>query len=268
MPEILAGGHRVRYTEAGEGPPIVFAHCSLAHAGLWKGVIAHLSDRFRCIALDLPGHGGTDRGDEAKPLQIQAAEYVVELIEQICGGPAHLAGVSLGGAVMGRVAVTRPDLALSLTMAEPIYIHLIPEGHECSDDNGTVMNPVYDACADGRFQDGAKLFMDGWGQPGQFDRMPEPAREAIARSLRYLYPDFRFVDERHEGHITREELAAIKAPVLLIQGANTRVSAKVTLDEMAKVMPAARRVEIAEAGHLSPVDKPGDFAEHISALLT
>jgi lipase len=263
MPEITIGGHRVRYIESGAGPTIIFAHCSLAQAGLWKGVIGHLSDRFRCIALDLPGHGGTDRGDETIPLQMQAVEYVIGLVEAIGGGPAHMVGVSLGGAVMGRVAVARPDLVLTLTMAEPIYLHLIADHAEHSSDNIGVMAPVYEACEQGRYQDGARLFMEGWGQPGQFDRFPEPVQEAIARSLRYLHPDFKFVDELHDGHVTREQLSAIEVPVLLIEGQRTRASAKAIIDEMAKVMPQAKRVEIEGAGHLSPVDRPDLVAAHL-----
>ncbi|MGB0506248.1 MAG: alpha/beta fold hydrolase [Pikeienuella sp.] len=258
MPEITMNGARVHYIEAGPkaAPTIIFAHCSLAQASLWKGVIAQLSDRYHCIALDLPGHGGTDRGDESIPLQLQAADFVVGLTEALCDGPVHMAGVSLGGAVMGRVAITRPDLVQTLSMAEPIYIHLIADNAEHNTDNITVMGPVYEACERGDYQEGARLFMEGWGQPGQFDRFPEPVKLAVARSLRYLHPDFKFVDDLHDKHITRDQLAAIKAPVLLMQGQRTRASAKATIDEMVKVMPRAQRVEIEDAGHLSPVDQP------------
>jgi pimeloyl-ACP methyl ester carboxylesterase len=45
---------RLRYFEAGTGPPIVFLHGLLVNANLWRKVVATLSREFRCVALDLP----------------------------------------------------------------------------------------------------------------------------------------------------------------------------------------------------------------------
>jgi pimeloyl-ACP methyl ester carboxylesterase len=50
--ELPAG--RLEYFRRGDGPVIVFAHGWLANANLWRHVVDQLSDRFTCIALDLP----------------------------------------------------------------------------------------------------------------------------------------------------------------------------------------------------------------------
>ena len=50
--ELEAG--RLRYHDAGQGPPLVFVHGALVNANLWRKVVARLSGRFRCIALDMP----------------------------------------------------------------------------------------------------------------------------------------------------------------------------------------------------------------------
>ena len=44
----------VQYFERGHGPTIVFLHGWLANANLWRKVVAQLTDRFRCLAFDLP----------------------------------------------------------------------------------------------------------------------------------------------------------------------------------------------------------------------
>ncbi|MFV0473197.1 MAG: alpha/beta fold hydrolase [Pikeienuella sp.] len=256
---IEVGGCRVGLFEAGPpGAPLaLFAHCSLAFAGLWKGVMAELADRWRCVAIDMPGHGRSDRGDRSISLQHQALAYVEGAAAEAGGGPAHLVGLSLGGAVMGRVAAKRSDLTRSLTLIEPVYFHLLTDADGAeNEENARAMTPVYQACAEGRFHDGARLFMEAWGQPGQFDRMPGPARDAVARALSFLAEDFHMVSGWPEGQVTPEALSAIAAPVLLMQGERTQGSAKAILDALQRLQPGAERREVAGAGHLSPVDDP------------
>src|SRR5664279_1450265 len=50
--ELPAG--RVRYREAGSGPPVVFVHGYLVDGRLWDGVVDRLAGRCRCIAPDWP----------------------------------------------------------------------------------------------------------------------------------------------------------------------------------------------------------------------
>lgn len=262
-PEV--GGHGVNTLEMGEGPLAIFAHCSLAHAGLWAPVMKLLSDRWRCIALDLPGHGRTDRGDPALSLQEQAARDVAAIAARH-GEPAHLVGLSLGGAIMGRVAARRPEIARSLTLIEPIYFYLVAgKRPEMIADNQRVMGPVIEACAAGRYRDGARLFMEGWGQPGQFDRFPEAAKQAVAAALVHVSADFDMAHGRPPGQVTEAELSAIALPTLLLEGARTPASAAAIQDELAGLMPAAARTVIPDAGHLSPVDNPAAVAARLAA---
>ncbi|MGB0410449.1 MAG: alpha/beta fold hydrolase [Pikeienuella sp.] len=264
MSEVKIGGHTVRYIEEGSGPLALFAHCSLAHSGLWRPVMEALSDRWHCVAIDMPAHGGSDRGSEDISLQFQAAAYVEGVAETFGGGPAHLVGLSLGGAVVGRVADRSPHLARSLTMLEPIFFHVIADRDpQAIAENNKVMNPVVKACLDGRFHDGARLFMEGWGQPGQFERLPERARDSIARSLSYLYPDFELVGTWPKGQITRDGFGSMTMPTLLLEGARTRDAAKRVQRELATLIPNAVREDIADAGHLSPVDQPQAVAARL-----
>jgi pimeloyl-ACP methyl ester carboxylesterase len=52
--EIDLPAGRIRYREAGEGPPIVFVHGYLVDGRLWDGVVDRLAGRFRCLAPDWP----------------------------------------------------------------------------------------------------------------------------------------------------------------------------------------------------------------------
>lgn len=46
-------------TETGSGPPLVFLHGWALHGGVWDSIVPLLAPRFRCIVVDLPGHGAS-----------------------------------------------------------------------------------------------------------------------------------------------------------------------------------------------------------------
>ena len=53
----------LRYIEAGSGPTLLMLHGWSQGAALFKHQIAGLSDRYRVIALDIRGHGLSDKPD-------------------------------------------------------------------------------------------------------------------------------------------------------------------------------------------------------------
>lgn len=50
-------GQTMAYVEEGQGEPVVFLHGNPTSSYLWRNVIPHLADAYRCIAPDLVGMG-------------------------------------------------------------------------------------------------------------------------------------------------------------------------------------------------------------------
>lgn len=73
-------GSRMHYFEEGVGDPVVFLHGNPAWAYMWRNVIPHLTDRARCIALDLIGMGKSDAPSIPYRLR-DHAEYLQEFID-------------------------------------------------------------------------------------------------------------------------------------------------------------------------------------------
>ncbi|MEM7270086.1 MAG: alpha/beta hydrolase [Pseudomonadota bacterium] len=268
MPTLSVGGYDVGYIDQGQGDLVILAHCSLGVASLWRPVMDRLSDRWRCIAFDLPGHGASQRGDRSKWLQYQAIDYVIGLADFAGAEKAHLVGLSLGGAVSARAAHLHPERVRSLSLFEPIIFHFLdlwaPE--EQAHDR-KIMDPVFQACEEGRHHDGARMFMEGWGQPGQFDRMPGPAQDAIARALKFIARDFPLSGQWPEGQLTEDDIRAVDTPTLIAHGETTHNSAKVVNRGLHGLFPNSELHEIADAGHLSPVDQPDAVASQIARFL-
>ncbi|HEU0223735.1 MAG TPA: alpha/beta fold hydrolase [Paracoccaceae bacterium] len=263
MPEMRIAGRRVTWREAGEGPPVVLAHCSLAHSGLWKPVMAELARDFRVMAVDMPAHGGSEPPPEGVSLQLHAVECCRALLAA-AGAPGHLVGLSLGGAVLGRLALAEPERVASLTLIEPVWFHLLAEaGRPEYDDNLRFNGSITEAVRRGDLAAGARAFMEAWGMRGKYEAMDGEGRAYVAECLRHLAADFDMVDAFPPGQVRLEDVARLRPPVLLVSVERKPAPARAVIEVLHAALPAARREVIAGAGHLSPVSHP----EAVAVLL-
>jgi len=111
----------LRYFTGGTGEPVVLLHGLGGSAANWIELLPELAERNRVLAVDLPGHGGSE------PLRADAsitdfAAAIAALIRQEDAGPAIVAGHSFGGLVALRLAHLRPDLVGGLLLVAPAGI--------------------------------------------------------------------------------------------------------------------------------------------------
>src|ERR1700676_378889 len=105
--------------ESGQGSPaLVFLHYWGGSRRTWSEVIGRLSNRFRCIAVDLRGWGRSGRNTDDFSLSAQAndVQAVVEALEL---KDFVLVGHSLGGKVAQIVAATRPAGLRAVALVAP-----------------------------------------------------------------------------------------------------------------------------------------------------
>jgi len=89
------------------GPSVVLLHGVGNNGSMWADLMAGLPS-YHCLAPDMPGHGGSRTTAWAS--RSETARLVAELIEERCGGRAHLVGLSLGGSVALELLATRSEL--------------------------------------------------------------------------------------------------------------------------------------------------------------
>ena len=97
------GAGRVAVTDVGQGPPLLFVHVG-SWSFVWRDLLMRLQNDFRCVALDAPGCGLSDRivypptlGDAADALtavvdQLQLQD--ITLVAHDLGGPAGFLAAS------------------------------------------------------------------------------------------------------------------------------------------------------------------------------
>jgi pyruvate dehydrogenase E2 component (dihydrolipoamide acetyltransferase) len=113
------GGRRLRVgVGAGEGAPIVLLHGFGADLNNWLFNLDALGAAGPVIAIDLPGHGESDK-DVGDGSLARLAGDVGAALKALGVDRAHLVGHSLGAAVAMQLALDRPGLARSLTLISP-----------------------------------------------------------------------------------------------------------------------------------------------------
>jgi pimeloyl-ACP methyl ester carboxylesterase len=109
-------GAPLRYAVGGDGPPLVLVHGLGGTIENWRALAPQLALHHRVLVPDLPGHGHSAPLPEARHVDA-LSEAVLALADAEELGAAVWVGHSLGGVVVLRAAVLRPDAVRGLVLA-------------------------------------------------------------------------------------------------------------------------------------------------------
>jgi 3-oxoadipate enol-lactonase len=117
MPTAKVGDVSLYYEEAGQGEPALLVPPSWWPAATWNvGVVPALSQGYRTIIFDCRGTGRSSKPKDGYTVQ-QFAQDGVALLSHLKISRCHVVGFALGGQIVQAMAIARPDLAATLTMA-------------------------------------------------------------------------------------------------------------------------------------------------------
>jgi 2-succinyl-6-hydroxy-2,4-cyclohexadiene-1-carboxylate synthase len=243
----------------GSGPPLVLLHGFTQTGRLWGRFGERLAGSHTLVAVDLPGHAGSDavRGDLPATAGL-VAEAVRDAI-----GDAHcdLLGYSLGARVALHI-LTKPDPGLEVSRAVLIGA---TGGIEDPDDRARRRRSD-EALADELEHSGdVGDFLDAWLRGPLFERLGDEAERAerLRNSAAGLASSLRLC-----GTGTQEpqwdDLATLPAPVLALAGtddirfaAHAMRIASLAPSGVASLIPAG-----GHAVHLAQPDHAGRVVEH------
>ncbi|CAM3393730.1 alpha/beta fold hydrolase [Kibdelosporangium persicum] len=117
---VTVNGVRSWYDVRGDGEPLVLLHGGFSDSRDFDGNLLNLAGGFRIHLLDRRGHGRTP--DVEGPVSIDMlVDDVAAFLEEVVGGPAHVAGYSTGGYVALALALRRPELVRKLVLVSTAY---------------------------------------------------------------------------------------------------------------------------------------------------
>ena len=265
---IEAGGVKLHYHEAGTGEPVLFLHAYGPGTTAWiqwqKNVDA-LSQHFRCIMLDLPNSG---RSERLEPLPDEPGHHTMArgallLLDALGIQKAHLVGNSMGGTTCLVIAIDHPERVNSVVAGA---CHASTGG-----DPYLIAN---------RPSEGSRATAEA---------NANPTRENIRRYLSVHLDDQALVtdalvDYLYENHIravanqaprggqrvlhsNMADLPKIKAPTLIIHGRYDRM---VPVEQGFMIMnyiPDSRLVVLNHCGHWPPYEHPAEYNAQVVSFL-
>jgi pimeloyl-ACP methyl ester carboxylesterase len=252
--QVVEGGPR-------DGDPIVLIHCFSCAIDWWDGVQPRLQADHRVIAVDLLGHGGSEKpGSGYTPAN--QAKLVAQALTKLKVRNAEVVGHSLGGAVAVALAEQDPQLVDRVAIVD------MPPDNSYGDLGfiaGLAFQPVLGEALwtikpDFSVSDGLGVAF----APG-FD-VPDAFVEDVKRLTYTAYDDSPTGTEDFIGSRSLDQrMRATGKPLLVLMGAEEQIvnDPQRALDQYANGAPGAETALIAGAGHSPNVEKPAVTARLI-----
>jgi 3-oxoadipate enol-lactonase len=244
---------RFGYEAAGDAskPPLVFLHGIGGAARVWRGQLDAFGDRYRAIAWDMPGYGGS------APLQSVSIPTLANALKDFLGlvgaEKPVIVGHSIGGMIVQQLLTHDPIIAESVVLAQTSPAFGKPDGDwqkEFLDarlgplDRGETMASL-----------APTLVADLVGEE------PDPAGIELARACMASVPEasYRAMMTSMLGFDLRKSLGQIRVPTLVIAGTKDKNAPAPMVKKMASFIPNATYVELEGVGHLVALEQPAEF---------
>ena len=257
--------HRVYFEEAGAGVPLLLQHTAGAHGSQWRHVLEDpwITERFRCIAYDLPYHGKSlpPVGPKwwAEPYDL-TTEFAMSVPNALAAAlevdePVFM-GCSIGGLLALDLARYHPDQWRAVIGLEPALK-----------------------------VDGSRKSMAGFWHPqvsnefkaaAMYGIMAPQSPEELRRETIFVYSQGwppAFLGDLHfyvEDHDLREEAAEIdttKVGVHLLTGEYDYSATPAHGQAVHEAIEGSTFEVMAEMGHFPMSENPDRFLDHLRPVL-
>jgi pimeloyl-ACP methyl ester carboxylesterase len=242
---VEADGFRIRYREAGAGPPLVHLHGA---SGLHL-TAAHdlLSRRYRVIAFEMPGFGDSPENTRTEGAR-EMAPTMAAAIAALGLGPVNLLGTSIGAKVALWLALQSPDRVLALVLEGPSGIR--PEG--TAPGAGSGVPPSRD-----------ELVPRLHAHPERLGAVALPDAGTWAKT----WPLVRRLRGPDRDADFESRLPALAAPALVLFGTRDGIVPPEMGRRYKELLPNAHLVYVYDAAHAIAADRPAAFAEVVEDFL-
>lgn len=258
MPHADVNGQRLFYEDSGgDGPAVMWSHGLFMDHSMFAPQVEAFGDGCRCVAWDERGHGQTDSTPDPFTYW-DSAKDLLGLMDHLGIERAVLAGMSQGGFLSLRAALTAPDRVLGLVLIDTQAGVEDPaklEGYNQLLDTWTaadsgVPQEISDIVAG--------IILGGYDRAGEWQAKWQEMDHAKVRQV-------------YETLIGREEiwdrLSEIDLPALVVHATD---DAAIELDiarRLADELPQGELAVIEGGGHAPNLTRPDDVNPHIERFL-
>jgi pimeloyl-ACP methyl ester carboxylesterase len=249
-----ANAVQLDYHCRGAGPPLLFIHGLTFDRSTWDPVIDQVTDRFTCLAVDLPGHGGSTG---PVPMLDDIAVAIQNLLDDLEIGPPVVVGHSMGGAIAGSYTAHHAVRGLVMVDQAP-YVRPF----------AALLHQLEPALRSENFRSAFEPIRQTIG----VELLPEPQRSSILAAQRieqdlilgYWDELLRTTPDELQARIDRD-LNVISVPVLAVFGQTIDAA---TREHLLAHVPTAKIEEWAGLGHMVHLMEPNRFARRLAEFAT
>lgn len=249
---INVDGLRTFYEEAGDGPPVVCFHAACQDTLMYRHVLDGLSDAYRVIAVDAPGHAKTLE-PEGGPFNhiTRHAEFEERVMEVLGLERPAIIGCSMGGNLVLELAARRPGYYSAVISAEG------------ADFTPTVAQLTLDML----LLNGQHI-VECWSQSLTGRRTPPDRAREVVWQIKRATPEAMAGDlVGYAGFDKREEMASVTSPVLLLRGDADWLVSQAQVEATASRLRRSEIAVLAGTGHYPMVENPFEFTETVRDFL-
>jgi 3-oxoadipate enol-lactonase len=245
-------GLKTHYEDKGQGKPLLLVHGACSSTRIWVNQISGLSNKLRVIAIDLPGHGKTEPLSQKGTIG-RYADHVASFMKEIGVGRAAVGGTSMGGLVVLQLCLKYPHLVDKLLLVDSAA--KIPISQEVLD--------LYR----NQFESTQKLLSEISFSKKTMKANPSLVQQHVQEDLK---TDRKVATEDYEatgGVDFTGQLGKIKAPTLLIMGADDLVITSAMTRFLHENIKGSKLEVITDAGHVNMIEKPDEFNKVIMKFI-
>ena len=258
MKSIEVNNVNVAYREEGEGETLLLIHGFCGSTAYWDKVFPALSDSYRVIAVDLPGHGESDVHDEVNTIE-SFASFVRDFLDTLQVDKVTIFGHSLGGYITLAFAENYRDRLSAFSL---IHSTGFPDSEEAKEGRDTAIHKI-DEKGIQTFVEGLvpKLFAPSDSQENQplIEKTIQIGNNTSPHGAKNALKAMRDRIDR------REVLNKTDIPVLLVAGSEDQ------LIPPEKTFSAEgdhiNEVVIQHVGHMSMMETPDELVKAIRLFL-
>jgi pimeloyl-ACP methyl ester carboxylesterase len=243
---------RLAVHTAGAGTPLLLLHAFPLDHSMWREQAA-LAEHVRLVVPDQRGFGASPGPGPESVAQL--ADDAVALLDALHASRAVVCGVSMGGYVAQHVAARHPDRVAALVLVDTRLEADTPEGRAGRADlAATVGRLGQSIVADAMVP---RLLAPASVATPQRAAVEAALRDTIrAQPVATIQAALAALGDRPD---MREAMRQVRAPTLLVVGAEDGITPPACLEAAERIMPAARLLVVPGAGHLVPLEAPAVF---------
>jgi len=240
---------------------VVFLHGFPFNKNMWIPQLDSLPSQVTGIAVDVRGHGNSTVGHGFFSVDVFAKDLLA-FLRKLSVKKSILCGVSMGGYIALRAYQIQPEAFSGLILSDT---------HSLADDNAAKLkrfDSIQSVLKNGRRPFSIGFVNNVFSQKSLLEN--RDAVDLIKSSIRRntessICATLLALASRTD---TTDSLKEITVPVLVIRGAEDKITTKEQADILVSEIPDSVYVEMTECGHLPNLENPASFNREITAFLT